>query len=670
MLALPNAAALTAPIFSRPRPDEWQEVRRHSDRTHPGPAAAMRNAECLVQIQMADIRADFARRREPDLRVHVRAVHVDLPAARMDQRANIDDGFLENAVRAGIGHHQRCELILVFISLRGQVGHVDVAVREARDGDHTHPRHHRARRIGPMRRSRNEADVTVPFASGLMVFSNHQQACVFALRAGVGFQRNARKAGDFREPILELRAQHPVTLSLLGGRKRMHLAELWPRHRQHLARGIQLHRAGAERNHRSRERQIFCLQAPDVAQHFRFGVMSVEDRVREEPARSGVTIMPVSHLAAFAKKCIGFVEEAHRAAGFDTVEQSVEVLLGFANKTGNERGKIDRKELREPADVRKVRRLVERDLQRSWADPPEVPTMSRRRCADRVRFASLGKPHKDRVEERERSGVETLLFQRLREQSREEMRACGNFPKPIRAVIDRVHRCHHREEHLRRADVARRFVAADVLLAGLERKSIRRVAMRVLGNADESARHQAFERVTCRHVCCVRSAKPKWHAEALRGSNGNVGAELARRSQQRERENIRRDNRQGAGRVGALDEGTVIANRSKRVRILQQHGEDMFPAKSKASSSPTITSIASASARVCTTAMVCGWQKLETKIAFASARFENPCAMCIASAAAVASSSSEAFAMSSPVRSMTICWKLISASIRPCEISA
>jgi hypothetical protein len=42
----------------------------------------------------------------------------------------------------------------------------------------------------------------------------------------------------------------------------------------------------------------------------------------------------------------------------------------------------------------------------------------------------------------------------------------------------------------------------------------------------------------------------------------------------------------------------------------------------------------------------------------------------IASAAAVASSSSEALAICMPVRSQTMVWKLSSASRRPCEISA
>ena len=44
-------------------------------------------------------------------------------------------------------------------------------------------------------------------------------------------------------------------------------------------------------------------------------------------------------------------------------------------------------------------------------------------------------------------------------------------------------------------------------------------------------------------------------------------------------------------------------------------------------------------------------------------------AIAIASAAAVGSSSNDAFASSIPVRSLTIVWKLRSASRRPCEIS-
>ena len=75
-----------------------------------------------------------------------------------------------------------------------------------------------------------------------------------------------------------------------------------------------------------------------------------------------------------------------------------------------------------------------------------------------------------------------------------------------------------------------------------------------------------------------------------------------------------------------------------------------------------------ARARVCTTAIVCGSALASTTngpVAFLFARRTRV----IASAAAVASSSSDALAVGSPVRSPTIVWKFSSASSRPCEIS-
>ncbi len=77
----------------------------------------------------------------------------------------------------------------------------------------------------------------------------------------------------------------------------------------------------------------------------------------------------------------------------------------------------------------------------------------------------------------------------------------------------------------------------------------------------------------------------------------------------------------------------------------------------------------SGSARVFTNSIVCGWQSAETTKRLLLLLHDR-LASVIASAAAVASSSSEALLISMPVRSQTMVWKLISASIRPCEISA
>ena len=74
------------------------------------------------------------------------------------------------------------------------------------------------------------------------------------------------------------------------------------------------------------------------------------------------------------------------------------------------------------------------------------------------------------------------------------------------------------------------------------------------------------------------------------------------------------------------------------------------------------------SARVRTTSMVCGWHSWSTKNVCNFSPLIR-CSIAIASAAAVGSSSSDALARSIAVRSLTIVWKLRSASSRPCEIS-
>ena len=66
-------------------------MRRHPDRPDSRAAAAMRNAERLVQVQMADIGADRGGRRQPHLRIHIGAVHVDLAAMLVHHGADVAD---------------------------------------------------------------------------------------------------------------------------------------------------------------------------------------------------------------------------------------------------------------------------------------------------------------------------------------------------------------------------------------------------------------------------------------------------------------------------------------------------------------------------------------------------------------------------------------------------
>jgi hypothetical protein len=56
----------------------------HADGSHAGAAAAVRNSEGLVQVEVAYVRAYFAGRGKAHLRVHVGAVHVNQSAAGVD----------------------------------------------------------------------------------------------------------------------------------------------------------------------------------------------------------------------------------------------------------------------------------------------------------------------------------------------------------------------------------------------------------------------------------------------------------------------------------------------------------------------------------------------------------------------------------------------------------
>ena len=87
------------------------------------------------------------------------------------------------------------------------------------------------------------------------------------------------------------------------------------------------------------------------------------------------------------------------------------------------------------------------------------------------------------------------------------------------------------------------------------------------------------------------------------------------------------------------------------------------PARSRSTSS-----IPSADARVARSALVCGSASASTTNVW-DAALDPRRASSIPSATAEDSSSMDAFAVSRPVRSDTMVWKLISASRRPCEIS-
>ena len=82
----------------------------------------MGDTECLMQIQMAHIRADVPGPTEPHLRIQVGAIHIDLPAVCMDDLTDAPHIRLEDTVSRGVGQHERREPIAMLRGLGFKIG--------------------------------------------------------------------------------------------------------------------------------------------------------------------------------------------------------------------------------------------------------------------------------------------------------------------------------------------------------------------------------------------------------------------------------------------------------------------------------------------------------------------------------------------------------------------
>ena len=133
-----------------------------------------------------------------------------------------------------------------------------------------------------MRGGGDQADVAVRLAARGVVAADRQQPGIFALRAGIRLQRDRVIAGDVAQPLFELVEHRVIARGLLARRERMQVAELRPGHRDHLGGGVELHRAGAERDHGAVERQVAVGEPAHVAQQLGLGAVGVEHRMGEE----------------------------------------------------------------------------------------------------------------------------------------------------------------------------------------------------------------------------------------------------------------------------------------------------------------------------------------------------------------------------------------------------
>ena len=240
----------------------------------------------VVQVDVRDVRPEVGRPHEPEQRVQVRSVHVHLPALLVDDAADLADGRLEDPVRRGVGHHERGEPAPRRLCLGPQVLDVHVAVAVAPDHDDPEPRHLRAGGVRAVRGGGDEAHVPPPLSPALVVAPDDEEPGVLALRSRVGLERHPRERGALAEHELQVPDELPIPLGLIGRSEGMDPREPLERHREHLGRRIQLHRARAERDHRAVQSDVAGREPPEIPQHLGLAPVAVEDRVAEDRVRA------------------------------------------------------------------------------------------------------------------------------------------------------------------------------------------------------------------------------------------------------------------------------------------------------------------------------------------------------------------------------------------------
>mmetsp|Transcript_28308 Transcript_28308/g.91616 ORF Transcript_28308/g.91616 Transcript_28308/m.91616 type:complete len:458 (+) Transcript_28308:216-1589(+) len=255
---------------------EGSELLVHSDGAHAWSSTPVRNAEGLVQVQVADVSSDVTRRAEANLRIHVGAVHVDQAAGVVDHLADLYNGVLKHSVGGGVGDHEGSEVGLVQLNLLLEVVHVRVAHVVALDGNDVHAAHGSGGGVGSVSSTGDEADVAVGVAMVLVVLTDRHQPCVLASSSSVGLLGDGIEAGNVHEPLVELVQKLVVSLDLIDGHEGMDRVDLGPGHGDHLRGGVELHGAGAKRDHRGVEAKILGLQVEHVAHELRLGLVLVE----------------------------------------------------------------------------------------------------------------------------------------------------------------------------------------------------------------------------------------------------------------------------------------------------------------------------------------------------------------------------------------------------------
>ena len=156
-----------------------------ADRPHARPSASVRDAERLMEVEVAHVDAEIAGPTQPDLRVHIRAVHIHLPPGGVHDFADPPHPFLKDPVGGWVSHHHGGEVGVVLSGLGLEIGKVHVPLFVTGHRHDFEPGHHRAGGVGPVGRYWDQTDVPVTLTPMAVVGPDRHEPGILPLRSGV-----------------------------------------------------------------------------------------------------------------------------------------------------------------------------------------------------------------------------------------------------------------------------------------------------------------------------------------------------------------------------------------------------------------------------------------------------------------------------------------------------
>src|SRR5690606_10864908 len=153
-----------------------RQARLDTDRPHTRATAPIGYAEGLVQIHVRHVVTEIRPARQTHQGFEIVAIHVHLPAGPVHYVADLAYLLLVHAVGRRVGDHQAGQVLGMGLGFGPQIVDIDVTLLVAGHQHHTHAGHLCRGRVGTVGRGRNETDIPVAVAIGLVKLADRQQS--------------------------------------------------------------------------------------------------------------------------------------------------------------------------------------------------------------------------------------------------------------------------------------------------------------------------------------------------------------------------------------------------------------------------------------------------------------------------------------------------------------